>query len=120
MNLPATTTSSGSGNFLTKAIARVTNSLTQMRHAAQSLFFGGLLKRTRFDYAHEVGDMLDASVVMAPIMWRQRALPEATLALAIHAASEPGVPWRPLIGTARDQGQNGGSTLDLDADWIPA
>jgi phage FluMu gp28-like protein len=42
------------------------------------------------------------------------------LALAIHAASEPGVPWRPLIGTARDQGQNGGSTLDLDADWIPA
>jgi len=52
-----------------------------MRHAAQSLFFGGLLKRTRFDYAREVGDMLDASVVMAPIMWRQRALPEPTLAL---------------------------------------
>lgn len=70
-----------SGNFLTKALARVTTSLTQMRHAAQSLFFGGLLKRTRFDYAREVGDMLDASVVMAPIMWLQRALPEANLAL---------------------------------------
>jgi HK97 family phage portal protein len=69
------------GNFLTKALARVTTSLTQMRHAAQSLFFGGLLKRTRFDYAREVGDMLDASVVMAPVMWLQRALPEATLAL---------------------------------------
>lgn len=81
MNLPATTTSSSGGNFLTKALARVTSSLTQMRHAAQSLFFGGLLKRTRFDYAREVGDMLDASVVMAPVMWLQRALPEATLAM---------------------------------------
>lgn len=81
MNLPATTTSTGGGNFLTKALARVTTSLTQMRHAAQSLFFGGLLKRTRFDYAREVGDMLDASVVMAPIMWLQRALPEANLAM---------------------------------------
>jgi HK97 family phage portal protein len=69
------------GNFLTKALARVTTSLTQMRHAAQSLFWGGLLKRTRFDYAREVGDMLDASVVMAPIMWLQRALPEANLAM---------------------------------------
>lgn len=86
MNLPATTSgtgtsSGGPGNFLTKALARVTTSLTTMRHAAQSLFFGGLLRRTRFDYAREVGDMLDASVVMAPVMWIQRALPEATLAM---------------------------------------
>lgn len=81
MNLPATTTSAGGGNFLTKALARVTTSLTTMRHAAQSLFFGGLLRRTRFDYAREVGDMLDASVVMAPVMWLQRALPEANLAM---------------------------------------
>lgn len=68
-------------SILTKALARVTTSLTTMRHAAQSLFLGGLLKRTRFDYAREVGDMLDASVVMAPVMWLQRALPEATLAM---------------------------------------
>lgn len=82
MNLPATTSGTGTGgNFLSKALARVTSSLTQMRHAAQSLFFGGLLRRTRFDYAREVGDMLDASVVMAPVMWIQRALPEATLAM---------------------------------------
>ena len=82
MNLPATTLGTGTGgNFLTKALARVTTSLTQMRHAAQSIFFGGLLKRTRFDYAREVGDMLDCSVVMAPVMWIQRALPEATLAM---------------------------------------
>jgi HK97 family phage portal protein len=73
-------------SILTKALARVTTSLTQMRHAAQSLFFGGLLKRTRYDYAREVGDMLDASVVMAPVMWLQRALPEATLALRIRKA----------------------------------
>lgn len=73
-------------SIFTKALARVTTSLTQMRHAAQSLFFGGLLKRTRFDYAREVGDMLDASVVMAPIMWLQRALPEASLALKKRTA----------------------------------
>ncbi len=73
--------SNPSGNFLTKALARVTTSLTGMRHAAQSLLFGQLLKRTRYDYAREVGDMLDASVVMAPIMWLQRALPEANLAM---------------------------------------
>src|SRR3546814_17940226 len=42
-------------------------------------FFGGLLRRTRFDYRKEVGDCLDASVVMAPVQWMQRALPEATL-----------------------------------------
>src|SRR3546814_19033710 len=42
-------------------------------------FFGGLLRRTRFDYRTEVGDCLDASVVMAPVQWMQRALPEATL-----------------------------------------
>jgi phage FluMu gp28-like protein len=38
------------------------------------------------------------------------------LALAIHAASEPAIPWRPMAGIARDQG----GTLDLDANWIPA
>lgn len=81
MTPPQITISSSGGNFLTKALARVTSSLTTMRHAAQSLFLGNLLKRTRFDYAREVGDMLDSSVVMAPVMWLQRALPEATLAM---------------------------------------
>lgn len=82
MKPPASTSGTGNGgNFLTKALARVASSLPTMRHAAQSLFFGGLLRRTRFDYAREVGDMLDASVVMAPVMWLQRALPEARLAM---------------------------------------
>lgn len=67
-------------NFFTKALARLTSSLTQMRHGAQSLMLGGLLRRTRFDYRGAVGDMLDASVVTAPVGWVQRALPEARLA----------------------------------------
>jgi hypothetical protein len=59
--------------FLTKA-------LTALRHStARPGFFGGLLKRTRFDYRKEVGDGLDSSVVTAPIRWVQRALPEAKL-----------------------------------------
>ncbi|MDP2131947.1 MAG: phage portal protein [Erythrobacter sp.] len=98
------TPSNTGGNFLTKALARVTTSLTQMRHAAQSLFFGGLLKRTRFDYVREVGDMLDASVVMAPIMWLQRALPEAALALRERKAggkTEP-VDEHPMLELIRN------------------
>src|SRR3546814_19109701 len=39
----------------------------------------GFLKRTRFDYAKEVGSGSDASVVMAPIQWVQRAFPELRL-----------------------------------------
>lgn len=67
-------------NPLTKYVAApLAKALTAMRHGGQPLFLQGLLKRTRFDYAREVGDGLDSSVVTAPIMWVQRALPEATL-----------------------------------------
>nr|KPM20437.1 hypothetical protein VO57_15785 [Citromicrobium sp. JL2201] len=52
-----------------------------MRHPGQATLFASLLRRTRFDYASEVGDGLDASVVTAPVMWLQRALTEATLAM---------------------------------------
>lgn len=48
--------------------------------------FGRLLKRTRFDYAREVGDGLDSSVVTAPIQWLQRALPEARLTVVQRKA----------------------------------
>ena len=44
-------------------------------------FMFGLLKRTRYDYRKEVGDGLDSSVVTAPIMWIQRAIPEAELTI---------------------------------------
>nr|KPM20440.1 hypothetical protein VO57_16035 [Citromicrobium sp. JL2201] len=52
-----------------------------MRHPGQATLFASLLRRTRFDYASEVGDGLDASVVTAPVMWMQRSIPEATLAM---------------------------------------
>lgn len=67
---------------LSKALlAPFQKALQAMRHPGTPLFFNRLLKRTRFDYAREVGDMLDSSVVTAPVQWVQRALPEARLAL---------------------------------------
>ncbi|WP_225205375.1 phage portal protein [Novosphingobium huizhouense] len=63
-------------NWLTKA-------LTAMRHPSRPPLFGGLLKRTRFDYRREVGDGLDSSVVTAPAMWIARALPEAVLEVTV-------------------------------------
>ncbi|MDZ4307551.1 phage portal protein [Allopontixanthobacter sp.] len=75
-------------NALTKYIAApLAKALTAMRHSGQPLFLQGLLKRTRFDYAREVGDGLDSSVVTAPVMWVQRALPEATLTVRRKLAS---------------------------------
>jgi HK97 family phage portal protein len=65
--------------------AKEAQSLTSMAlpgngGGGQSLFLG-MLKRTRFDYRREVGDGLDSSVVTAPIMWIQRAIPEAELTI---------------------------------------
>jgi HK97 family phage portal protein len=59
-------------NFFTKA-------LSAMRHAGPVMFLLGRLARTKFDYAKEVGTGVDASVVMAPIQWIQRAFPDARL-----------------------------------------
>lgn len=58
-------------NFAVKALG--------LRHVLQSSGMHPLLRRTRFDYRREVGDLLDASVVTAPIQWVQRSLPEARL-----------------------------------------
>src|SRR3546814_8271084 len=60
-------------------VTAVRATLDNFRHGGMAPFFGGLLRRTRFDYRKEVGDCLDASVVMAPVQWMQRLLPEATL-----------------------------------------
>lgn len=58
----------------------LSKALSAMRHTPQSgPFFGRFLKRTKFDYAKEVGDGLDASVVTAPVAWMARAMPEARL-----------------------------------------
>ena len=56
-----------------------TKVLSAMRHSGPSTFLLGLLARTKFDYAKEVGTGADASVVMAPIQWVQRAFPDARL-----------------------------------------
>ncbi|MDF1778748.1 MAG: phage portal protein [Rhizobiaceae bacterium] len=54
--------------------------LTAMRHSGGGApFVLGFHKRTRFDYAREVGDGLDSSVVMAPVQFVQRSFPEARL-----------------------------------------
>lgn len=62
-------------------IAPLAKALSRMLHPDQPLLRGGLLRRTRFDYRAAVGDMLDSSVVTAPISFLQRALPEARLGL---------------------------------------
>lgn len=60
-------------------IGRLLKALSAMRHSARAPFLLGTLARTRFDYAREVGDGIDASVVTAPVQWIQRAFPEARL-----------------------------------------
>jgi HK97 family phage portal protein len=60
--------------------APFTKALAAFRHTAQSgpswLGFGG---RAGVNYAREVGSLLDASVVMAPVQWLQSAVPQARL-----------------------------------------
>lgn len=54
-----------------------TKALGRMTHSGAAPLFFGFLRRTKFDYAREVGSGLDSSVVTAPIHWVQRSLPEA-------------------------------------------
>ena len=63
-------------SWLTKGLAKA---LSALRHPGAPHFHGGLMRRTQFDYAREVGTGIDASVVMAPVQWIQRAAPEARL-----------------------------------------
>ncbi|MEL6485871.1 MAG: hypothetical protein AAFQ13_01825, partial [Pseudomonadota bacterium] len=66
---------------LAAGLGQIMSAVRKMRHPGQPVLFDRMLRRTRFDYQKEIGDGLDASVLTAPIMWVQRALPEATLAL---------------------------------------
>lgn len=68
--------------------------LTSMRHAMQRPTLARLLKRTRVDYAKEVGSGIDASVVMAPIQWVQRAFPEGRLRVQRGRGDE----WKEVDG----------------------
>jgi HK97 family phage portal protein len=63
-------------NWLQKSFAKA---LGMMRHVPGVQPNGLRLKRTRIDYRKEVGDLIDSSVVTAPVQWVQRAVPEARL-----------------------------------------
>lgn len=60
-------------------IKYLTKALGAMRHSGAPRTMGFSLPRTRINYRKEAGDCLDTSVVMAPVQWMQRALPEARL-----------------------------------------
>ncbi|MFQ5775852.1 MAG: phage portal protein, partial [Kiloniellaceae bacterium] len=87
-----------------------------MRHAPRSPFVLGTLARTRFDYAREVGDGIDSSVVTAPVQWIQRAFPEAPLKVLRTAGGESEeVEAHPLLDLiARPNPFYGGAQL-----WSP-
>ena len=58
-----------------------------------------LLKRTKFDYRGAVGDLIDSSVVTAPVQWVQRSLPEARLEVRRFKAdgSPDALPTHPAL-----------------------
>lgn len=68
---------------LTKAIG---SAVGTFRHGGTPSLWGAKLPRTRIDYRREVGDGIDASVVMGPVQWVQRALPEARLTVKARNA----------------------------------
>ena len=49
----------------------------QVRHSGGPAFFLGVIPRTKVDFDKEVGNLTRSSVVMAPVQWVQRAIPEA-------------------------------------------
>ncbi|MBD3746714.1 MAG: phage portal protein [Sphingopyxis terrae] len=64
--------------MITRFVKAVRATIDNFRHGGAAAV-NWLVRRTRFDYRKEVGDCLDASVVMAPVQWAQRALPEGQL-----------------------------------------
>ena len=59
----------------------IRNAIKAMIHPGRAMTVLGTLARTHVDYAKDVGSGFDASVVMGPIQWVQRAFPEARLRL---------------------------------------
>lgn len=62
-----------------KGLWGAAKALSAMRHSGRAPLQVGFLKRTRVDYAKEVGTGIDSSVVTAPVQWIQRAFPEGRL-----------------------------------------
>lgn len=59
--------------------------LERMVHSAGPPFFVALAKKSKIDYQKEIGSGIEASVIMSPIQWIQRAFPEAPLILSRDA-----------------------------------
>lgn len=68
-------------NWLQKAASN----LLGIRHASAGQSASAPLRRTKINYAREVGDYIDSSVVTAPIHWVQRELPAARLTVRQRA-----------------------------------
>lgn len=63
-------------------IKAMTKAFSRMLHGDTARWFlGGSSGSHGFNYRREVGDLFGSSVVMAPVQWIQRALPEARLAI---------------------------------------
>lgn len=62
-------------NLFTKSM----KALGRMLHGGNTAFFTVGGRAGKRNYRRLVGSMMDASVVMAPVQWIQRAVPEATL-----------------------------------------
>lgn len=81
------------GRFAKAVRATIDN----FRHATAAAVVG-LLRRTRIDYRKEIGDGLDASVLMGPIQWMQRAAPEARVIVRRPTKGKPEeVPNHPMV-----------------------
>lgn len=61
------------------APARGLKALTRMVFGANAGLVWRFLPRSQFDYEREIGDGMQSSVLMAPILWMARTFPEAPL-----------------------------------------
>lgn len=64
---------------MSSIFSRSVKALGRMLHGSASWLGFSVGGNRRFNYRREAGSLLDSSVVMAPVQWIQRAVPEATL-----------------------------------------
>lgn len=81
------------------APARGLKSLSRMVFGTGPGIIWRFLPRTRFDYAREIGDGMSSSIIMAPVLWMARTLPEAPIQV-LDPDSQP-VDHHPLVRLLR-------------------
>lgn len=59
----------------------IAKALSRMVFGRQSPWLGHMLPRSRYNHARDVGDGMSSSVVVAPVLWIARTLPEAPIAV---------------------------------------